>query len=106
MTGKRQAAAHDAQGARVVLAGGERKAVAQQDLALDPVDDGPPARWREGEPHRRLGEPVHGRHGLALEAVGGKARAEAREGVRADGLGAVEGHAPGTQFEPFEGLIR
>ena len=66
------------------------------------VDERAPAQRREGQPDRGLGQPVHRRHRLPPETVGGEALGEPLDRRRAHRLGAVEGQPPRAQVEPLE----
>ena len=103
----RQRAPHGDEAERVGLGGGSGFGAAEhlEGDAGHRIDAGRLRQGSESQGHGVFRQAVDGRHGLGPEAVAGIAPGKAGDGVRADGLGAVQGHAPTAEVEAGEGFV-
>jgi len=70
-----------------------------EDFAIDAIDERAAIEGRHGDGERGFGEAVDGKLRGGAEAVGGEALGETLESFGIDGLGAIEGGAPGAEIE-------
>ena len=106
MPGQGAAAADQLQGIRVVLRHRFGDALVHQPPPVHAVDARSALQRREGEPHGVLGQAIDGGHGLAAEAAGREAFAEAAQGPGMHGFGAVEGQPPAGEVQALDVLFR
>ncbi|VVO41796.1 hypothetical protein PS691_05811 [Pseudomonas fluorescens] len=103
---QRPAAGDEAQRCTGVRCARQCIAVGLERFALHPVDQRPSAQGRKGQAQRGLGQPIDGCQRGGRKPVASETFGEALQGIRADRLGTVEGHAPTAQVQALEVALR